>query len=527
MTVQAPAGVEITGAMSPVVEEVLTPDALSFLAGLHNRFDPVRRQRLAARAERQAAINAGTKLGFLESTAPVRSSEWQVASAPADLNDRRVEITGPTERKMMINALNSGAKVFMADFEDALSPTWENVIQGQINCSDAIRRTIEFQNPDGRTYRLNEETATLLIRPRGWHLVEKHLQINGQPISASIFDFGLYMFRNAKELLARGSGPYFYLPKMESHLEARLWNDLFNYTQDTLGIPRGSVRATVLIETILAALEMEEILYELRDHAAGLNAGRWDYIFSAIKKFAQLSQTPLPDRGQVTMTTPFMRAYTELLVRTCHKRGAHAIGGMAAFIPNRRDPVVTENALARVKEDKERESRDGCDGTWVAHPDLVPLTKEIFDSVLGDRPNQKDKLREDVHVTAEQILDVGVPGGKITETGLRLNISVALQYINAWLNGNGAAAINNLMEDAATAEISRSQLWQWIHQGAKLDDGRTITADFYNQLRDEELAKLGGSSALRYEESAELLDKLVLSKEFVEFLTYSAYELLE
>lgn len=527
MTIQTPAGVVITGAITPAVEEVLTPDALAFLADLHKRFNPERRQRLAARAERQAAINAGAKLGFLEETAAVRNSDWQVGPAPADLNDRRVEITGPTERKMMINALNSGAKVFMADFEDALSPTWENVIQGQINCSDAIRRTISFENPDGRTYQLNDETATLLIRPRGWHLVEKHLLVNGEAISASIFDFGLYMFRNAKELLARGSGPYFYLPKLESHLEARLWNDIFNYTQDALGIPRGSVRATVLIETILGALEMEEILYELRDHAAGLNAGRWDYIFSAIKKFAQRSKTTLPDRGQVTMTVPFMRAYTELLVRTCHKRGAHAIGGMAAFIPNRRDPVVTENALAKVREDKERESRDGCDGTWVAHPDLVPLTKEIFDNVLGDRPNQKDKLRADVQVTAEQILAIGVPGGQITETGLRLNISVALQYINAWLNGNGAAAINNLMEDAATAEISRSQLWQWIRQGAKLDDGRTITADLYDQLRNEELAKLGGTSTSRYEESAELLDTLVLSDEFIEFLTFPAYELLE
>lgn len=527
MTIQAPADVAIRGKITPAVEEVLTPDALAFIADLHQRFDPVRRQLLAARAERQAAINAGAKLGFLEETASVRNDDWQVAPAPADLNDRRVEITGPTERKMMINALNSGAKVFMADFEDALSPTWENVIQGQINCSDAIRRTIEFHNPDGRVYKLNDETATLLIRPRGWHLVEKHVEVGGQPISASIFDFGLYMFRNAKELLARGSGPYFYLPKLESHLEARLWNDIFNYTQDALGIPRGSIRATVLIETILAALEMEEILYELRDHAAGLNAGRWDYIFSAIKKFAQRSQTVLPDRGQVTMTVPFMRAYTELLVRTCHKRGAHAIGGMAAFIPNRRDPEVTENALAKVREDKERESRDGCDGTWVAHPDLVPLVTEIFDSVLGDRPNQKDKLREDVQVTAEQILDLNIPGGTITEDGLRLNISVALQYINAWLNGNGAAAINNLMEDAATAEISRSQLWQWIHQGAKLEDGRTITTDLYDQLRTEELAKLGGTSASRYEESAELLDQLVLGKEFVEFLTFPAYELLE
>jgi malate synthase len=527
MPVQTPDGVVIAGETTPAVEEVLTAEALAFVADLHRRFNPTRRKLLDARAERQKAINAGAKLGFPEETASIRAAEWQVASAPADLNDRRVEITGPTERKMMINALNSGAKVFMADFEDALSPTWENVIAGQINCSDSIRRTIEFQNPDGRTYKLNDETATLLIRPRGWHLTEKHVLVDGEAISASMFDFGLYMFRNAQELLARGSGPYFYLPKMESHLEARLWNDLFNATQDALGIPRGSVRATVLIETILAALEMEEILYELRDHAAGLNAGRWDYIFSAIKKFAQRSDVTLPDRGQVTMTVPFMRAYTELLVHTCHKRGAHAIGGMAAFIPNRRDAAVTETAFARLKEDKERESRDGCDGTWVAHPDLVARTKEIFDAVLGDRPNQKDKLRDDVHVTAEQILDVGVPGGKITETGLRLNISVALQYLNAWLNGNGAAAINNLMEDVATAEISRSQLWQWVHQGATLDDGRAITTDLYDKLRTEELAKLGGSAAARYEESAELLDKLVLSEEFVEFLTFPAYELLD
>jgi malate synthase len=449
-----------------------------------------------------------------------------VGPAPADLNDRRVEITGPTERKMMINALNSGARVFMGDFEDALSPTWENVIDGQVNCRDAIRRTIEFHNPDGRVYRLNDAVATLVIRPRGWHLLEKHVLIDGAACSASLFDFGLYFFHNAKELLARGSGPYFYLPKLESHVEARLWNDVFTYAQATLGVPHGSVRATVLIETILAALEMEEILYELRDHAAGLNAGRWDYIFSTIKKFAQRKDLSLPDRGQVTITVPFMRAYTELLVHTCHKRGAHAIGGMAAFIPNRRDPVVTENALAKVREDKERESRDGCDGTWVAHPDLVPIATEIFDAALGDRPNQKEKLRDDVQVTAAEILAVGVPGGTVSEEGVRLNISVALQYLNAWLNGNGAAAINNLMEDAATAEISRSQLWQWLYHGAKLADGRPVTAELYTQLRDEELAKLGGTTEGRYEESAELLDQLVLNEEFIEFLTFPAYQLL-
>ena len=527
MTQSLPVGVQVTGAISPAVEEVLTSDALDFLAGLQRTFNGRRKELLARRVVRQEAINHGEVPGFLPETASVRLGEWHVAPAPQDLNDRRVEITGPTERKMMINALNSGAKVFMADFEDALSPTWANVIEGQINCSDAIRRTIEFKNPDGRTYKLNDTIATLLIRPRGWHLVEKHVSVDGEPISGSLFDFGLYIFRNGKELIRRGSGPYFYLPKMESHLEARLWNDVFNYAQDALGIARGTIRATVLIETILASLEMEEILYELRDHAAGLNAGRWDYVFSAIKKFARRADLTLPDRAQVTMTAPFMRAYTELLVRTCHKRGAHAIGGMAAFIPNRRDPEVTENALKKVREDKTRESNDGCDGTWVAHPDLVPVAQECFDRVLGERPNQKDKLREDVHVEASQIIALGVPGGKITEGGLRTNISVALQYVNAWLNGNGAAAINNLMEDAATAEISRSQLWQWIRNGAQLDDGRTITSTLYEQLRNEELHKLGGAQKERYEEAGELLDQLILNDSFIEFLTLPAYELLD
>jgi len=527
MSTNLPAGVQILGKITPEVEQVLTAPALAFVANLHRQFNPTRKALLERRAQRQKEIDAGKLPDFLPETAEVRSSEWRVASAPADLNDRRVEITGPTERKMMINALNSGAKVFMADFEDALSPTWENVIAGQINCSDSIRRTIEFRNPDGRVYKLNEKTATLLIRPRGWHLLEKHVTVDGELISASLFDFGLYMFRNAKELLARGSGPYFYLPKMESHLEARLWNDVFNATQDALGIPRGSIRATVLIETILAAFEMEEILYELRDHAAGLNAGRWDYIFSTIKKMRNRADMILPDRSQVTMTVPFMRSYTELLIRTCHKHGAHAIGGMAAFIPNRRDPVVTENALAKVREDKTRESTDGCDGTWVAHPDLVPVALECFDKVLGERPNQKERLREEVQVRGEELINIKASGGSITEGGLRLNISVALQYINAWLNGNGAAAINNLMEDAATAEISRSQLWQWIRHGAKLNDGRPVTRELYNQLRNEELAKLGGSNVERYEESAELLDKLILNDEFIEFLTFPAYDLLD
>ena len=527
MTQTTVAGVKIVGPISSAVNEVLTPDALNFVATLHRAFNPRRIELLAARKERQKRFDAGEIPGFLPETAAIRTTEWQVAPAPADLNDRRVEITGPTERKMMINALNSGAKVFMGDFEDALSPTWENVIQGQINCSDAVRRTISFANPDGKRYTLKENVATLLVRPRGWHLVEKHVLVDDEPISASLFDFGLYMFRNAQELLARGSGPYFYLPKLESHLEARLWNDVFVAAQDALGIPQGSIRATVLIETILGALEMEEILYEIRDHAAGLNAGRWDYIFSVIKKFARNEHQILPDRAQVTMTVPFMRAYTELLVRVCHKHGAHAIGGMAAFIPNRRDPIVTENALRKVREDKLREFGDGCDGTWVAHPDLVPTVLEVANNYLGEKPNQKERMREDVHVADSQITDINVPGGAITDAGLRLNISVALQYMNAWLLGNGAAAINNLMEDAATAEISRSQIWQWIHHGAALDDGRPVTRELYARVRDEELAKLGGPGVERYAEAAEILDKLCLSDEFIEFLTLIAYEYLD
>ncbi len=527
MSATATKGVEISGPVTPAVQEVLTDDALAFVAALHRKFNPRRVELLVKRVERQAAIDAGQLPDFLPETADIRAGDWQVAPAPADINDRRVEITGPTERKMMINALNSGAKIFMADFEDALSPTWENVIDGQINCSDSVRRTIEFHNPDGRVYKLNDEIATLLIRPRGWHLTEKHVLVDGEEISASLFDAGLYLFRNAKELLDRGSGPYFYLPKLESHLEARLWNDVFSDAQEQLGVPHGSVRATVLIETILGAFEMEEILFELRDHMAGLNAGRWDYIFSTIKKMRNQSGMILPDRGQVTMTVPFMRAYTELMVHTCHKRGAHAIGGMAAFIPNRRDPEVTENALAKVREDKTRESNDGCDGTWVAHPDLVPVAMECFNRVLGDRPNQKDKLRNDVQVEGKDLINIGASGGEVTEGGVRLNVSVALQYINAWLSGNGAAAINNLMEDAATAEISRSQIWQWIRHGAKLADGRPVTRELYMQIRDEELHKLGGPGAEHYEESAELLDKLILTDDFIDFLTLIAYDYLD
>jgi malate synthase len=516
-------GVRVAGAADGMIGEVLTDEALGFVAGLQRQFNGRRREMLELRRERQALIRAGALPDFLAETASVRASDWRVAPAPDDLQDRRVEITGPVERKMVINALNSGARVFMADFEDANSPTWANVIEGQENLRDAIRRTIRFDNPDGRVYELNETTSTLVVRPRGWHLNERHVEVDGEPMSASLFDFGLYMFHNAAELLARGSGPYFYLPKLESHLEARLWNDVFVVAQEELGIPVGSIRATVLIETLMAAFEMDEILYELRDHAAGLNAGRWDYIFSVIKKLRDDPEAVLPDRVQVTMAVPFMRAYAQLLVRTCHRRGAHAIGGMAAFIPNRRDPEVTATALERVREDKEREAGDGFDGTWIAHPDLAPVAMEVFDRVLGDRPHQKEKLREDVTVSATQLLDTAISGGAITEDGVRMNVSVALQYLDAWLNGNGAAAINNLMEDAATAEISRAQLWQWIRHGSNLSDGRTMTAELYRMVRDAELAALGGSGTRRLGDAVEILDALVLNGEFEEFLTLRAY----
>lgn len=521
--------IQILGEKTTSVERVLTPDAIKFIVKLHRAFNPTRLALLERRAERQAQFDAGEKPTFLAETASIRADEsWRVAPTPDDLQDRRVEITGPVERKMLINALNSGAKVFMADFEDANSPTWDNCIEGQINLQDAIRRTISYTKPDGsKTYTLNETVATLLVRPRGWHLTEKHFLVDGEEISASLFDFGLYFFHNAKELLKRGSGPYFYLPKLESHLEARLWNDVFNMAQDELSIPRGIIRATVLIETILAACEMEEILYELRDHAAGLNAGRWDYMFSTIRTFRMQPDAVMPDRAQITMTVPFMRAYTELMVHTCHKRGAHAIGGMSAFIPNRREPEVTEMALAKVREDKLRESGDGCDGTWVAHPDLVPVVMEIFDEVLGDRPNQKERLREDVSVTAEEITNLAISTGTITEKGVRLNIDVALQYLNAWLMGNGAAAIYNLMEDTATAEISRAQLWQWIHNEAKLNSGETITYAMYERMRDEELEKLGGITTERYADAVTLLDKLVSADTFIDFLTYEAYAYLD
>ena len=519
-------GTQIHGPIAPDHETILSPEASAFVADLHRRFNPRRQELLQQREERQAAIDAGAELAFLPETQSVRDASWQVASAPADLLDRRVEITGPCDRKMVINALNSGAKVFMADLEDASSPTWNNVVDGQKNLYDAVRRTISFQNPDGREYALNAETATLLVRPRGWHLDERHMTVDGEPVSGSLFDFGLYFFHNAQALIDRGSGPYFYLPKLQNHLEARLWNDVFTYAQGALGIPHGSIRATVLVETLPAAFEMDEILYELRDHAAGLNAGRWDYIFSAIKTFRRREGDALPDRAQVTMTVPFMRAYSQLLVKTCHHRAAHAIGGMAAFIPSRRDPAVNEMAFAKVREDKEREAGDGFDGTWVAHPGLVPVAMEIFDRVLGDRPNQKDRQREDVHVEAAQLTDLTVPGGKITEDGVRANISVALQYLNAWLLGTGAAAINNLMEDAATAEISRTQLWQWIRNGATTEDGEPVTRERYAQIRDEELAELGGAGTGRFGDAAAILDELVLAQEFAPFLTIPAYAYL-
>jgi len=501
-----PEGVELRAAAD---EDVLSPEALAFVARLHRELNPEREALLARRQERQAELDAGSLPDFLTGTLHVREADWGVAAAPPDLLDRRVEITGPVDRKMMINALNSGARVFMADFEDAFSPTWSNVVAGQRNLVDAVRGTIELETPE-KTYRLNEEPATLVVRPRGWHLAESHLLVDGAPVSASLFDFGLAFFHNAWELLERGSGPYFYLPKLENHFEARLWNDAFRLAQDELGIPRGTIRATVLIETVLAAFEMEEILYELREHASGLNAGRWDYIFSVIKKFRFRPEFVLPDRAQVMMTVPFMRAYTELLVASCHRRGAHAIGGMAAFIPSRRDPAVNEVALAKVREDKVREAGDGFDGTWVAHPDLVATATEVFDSVLGGRPNQVERLREDVRVTASELLSVPETPGEVTDDGVGVNVRVGIGYLDSWLRGVGAAAIDNLMEDVATAEISRSQLWQWVREG--------------RVSRQRVLAEVGRTDAS--EAAREVFVEVALADEFVEFLTLPAYERL-
>jgi malate synthase len=514
--------------------QILTPEALQFIEKLEREFGPRRRELLKERTRRQAAIDGGEFPDFLPSTKHIREDNWKVAPIPDDMQSRRVEITGPTDRKMMINALNSGASIFMADFEDANSPTWANLIGGHLNLCDAIEGSISFQNPDGKEYKLNEQVAVLHVRPRGWHLPEKHALVDGQPMSGSLFDFGLYFFHNARRLLAKGSGPYFYLPKLESHLEARLWNDVFNFAQDELQLPRGTIKATVLIETILAAFEMDEILYELRDHITALNAGRWDYIFSIIKKFNHHPEFILPDRAQITMTVPFMRAYTELLVQTCHKRGAHAIGGMAAFIPSRKDPEVNETALTKVREDKLRESGDGFDGTWVAHPDLVPVAKEVFDSVLGEEPHQKERLREEVCVAAKDLLNFHIEGGQITEPGLRLNVNVSLQYLEAWLRGSGAVGIYNLMEDTATAEISRAQVWQWLHHpSVALSDGRKITSELYRKFLLEELNKVKGlSGGQEYgsdtvETSKAIFDRLVTHPEFIEFLTTVAYDYLD
>jgi malate synthase len=495
--------------VAPADAEILTPEALAFVELLQRELGPRRLALLERRVERQRELDAGARPDFLPETEDVREGDWRVAPAPPDLQDRRVEITGPVDRKMMINALNSGASVFMADFEDATSPTWENVVDGQRNLRDAVRRTISLDQGE-KSYRLNEEIATLVVRPRGWHLPERHVLVDGEPVSASLFDFGLAVFHNAREQLDRGTGPYFYLPKLESHLEARLWNDAFLLAQDELGIPRGSIKATVLIETILAAFEMDEILYELREHSAALNAGRWDYIFSVIKKFRG-GDFVLPDRAQVTMAVPFMRAYTDLLVQTTHRRDAHAIGGMAAFIPSRRDPEVNEIALDKVREDKERESRNGFDGTWVAHPDLVPVAREIFDGVLGERANQVERQRDEVAVGAAELLDFEIPGGEVTDEGLRTNVSVGVRYLDSWLNGVGAAALDNLMEDAATAEISRSQVWQWVRNGR-------FTSD---RVREEIDAVREGM-----EPAAELFERVALDDDFVEFLTLPAYEQL-
>jgi len=520
-------GVTVTGPPEDRYEQVLTDRALALIAQLHRSFEARRRELLDARQERYAQLAAGGTLSFLAETKDIREDpSWQVAEPAPGLVDRRVEITGPTDRKMTINALNSGAKVWLADQEDANTPHWGNVVSGPLNLGDAIAGTIDFTSPEGKDYKLRDLSTTIVVRPRGWHLPEKHILVDGEQTSGSLVDFALHLEHNAQALLDIGRGPYFYLPKMESHLEARLWNDAFVAAQEFLGLPRGTIRATVLIETYPAAFEMEEILYELREHSAGLNAGRWDYLFSVIKKFRTRGRDfMLPDRNSVTMTAPFMRAYTELLVRTCHKRGAHAIGGMAAFIPNRRDAEVTEVAMQKVQEDKTREANDGFDGSWVAHPDMVDLCREVFDSVLGDRPNQIDRKREEVHVTAEQLLDVAATPGEITEAGLRNDISVGLQYLESWLRGGGAVAIFNLMEDAATAEIARSQVWQWLHNDVTLADGQKVTRELVERIIDEELAKVRTEGpGRRWDDAKALFSEMALSDEFAEFLTLPAYE---
>ncbi|MEU3223946.1 malate synthase A [Streptomyces sp. NPDC006976] len=538
MSAPAPSSLAIVDAEPlPRQDEVLTPAALAFVAELHRRFTPRRDELLARRGERRAEIARTSTLDFLPGTAAIRADDsWKVAPAPAALNDRRVEITGPTDRKMTINALNSGAKVWLADFEDASAPTWENVVLGQLNLMDAYNRSIDFTDPrTGKSYALKPagELATVVTRPRGWHLDERHLQLDGTPVPGALVDFGLYFFHNAQRLIDLGKGPYFYLPKTESHLEARLWNDIFVFAQDYAGIPQGTVRATVLIETITAAYEMEEILYELRDHASGLNAGRWDYLFSIVKNFRDGGpKFVLPDRNAVTMTAPFMRAYTELLVRTCHKRGAHAIGGMAAFIPSRRDAEVNKVAFEKVKADKDREANDGFDGSWVAHPDLVPIAMASFDAVLGEKPNQKERLREDVSVAAGDLIAIDTLHAKPTYEGLRNAVAVGIRYIEAWLRGMGAVAIFNLMEDAATAEISRSQIWQWINADVVFENGEHATAELARKVAAEELAAIRAETgdeafaAGQWQEAHDLLLQVSLDQDYADFLTLPAYERL-
>jgi malate synthase len=525
MAYTVPAGISITGSYSPEFAAVLTPEAIAFITELQRKFNTRRLELLEARVARQAKLDAGELPGFLPETEHIRTSDWTVAPIPADLQDRRVEITGPVDRKMVINALNSGAYCFMADFEDSNTPTWDNQINGVINLTDANRRTISFVNEAGKEYKLNEKIATLLVRPRGWHLPEKHVRVDGQVMSGSLFDFGLYFFHNAKLTLANGSGPYFYLPKMESHLEARLWNDVFVFAQDYCGVPQGTIRATVLIETILATFEAHEILWELRDHSAGLNCGRWDYIFSYIKKLRKHSDRLLPDRSQVTMRVPFMRDYSLYIIQTCHRRGIHAMGGMAAFIPIKSDAAANDVAINKVRDDKTLEASNGHDGTWVAHPGLVPIALEAFNKHMPT-PNQISK-QLDVNISAEAL--VAVPDGTITEAGVRNNIDVAIQYLEAWLRGTGCVPIYNLMEDAATAEISRTQVWQWLHHGAKLDDGRVLDDALYTALFDDEVAKMkarfGDAYAQgKYAEAAQMFDQLVRNPDLVEFLTLPAYD---
>jgi malate synthase len=532
VSVVAIEGVEISGPVDGRAREILSSEALQFVAALQREFGSEREELLRRRAERQERLDAGELPDFLPETKGVREGDWTIGPVPADLQDRRVEITGPTDRKMVINALNSGARMFMADFEDSLSPTWRNVVEGQANLVDAVEGTIEFET-DGKAYRLNEDVATLLVRPRGWHLPEKHVVIDGEPVSASLFDFGVYFFHNARRLLEKGTAPYFYLPKLESHLEARLWNDVFLHAQDAVGIPRGTIKATVLVETILAAFEMDEILHELREHSAGLNAGRWDYMFSIIKKFRHRPEFVLPDRNAVTMTVPFMRAYTELLVKTCHRRGAHAMGGMAAFVPSRKTPEINEAALAKVREDKEREAEAGFDGTWVAHPDTVATALAEFDDVLGERANQIERRRDDVDVSARDLLAVEETPGAATEEGLRNDVSVGIQYLSHWLLGNGAAAIFNLMEDAATSEIARSQVWQWIRHRVRLKEGHEVTRELVRTVIDEELEKIRETvgddvfAKSRPDEARVLFERVALADELVEFLTLPAYDYID